>query len=146
MATITNTVRWATNVDELKRNLREGLDQIEATRAGAEKLVQSLGGDKLIAAAHRYAAAVQEIGGVAKLTTAEQARVNTVVEKAIEKYEALGTRAPKALYELADATQQAERNTGGLTGAFGQLFAAFEASSIVNRLGSAVLDFGRQAV
>jgi len=146
MATITNTVRWATNVDELKRNLREGLDQIEATRAGAEKLVQSLGGDKLIAAAHRYAAAVQEIGGVAKLTTAEQARVNTVVEKAIEKYEALGTRAPKALYELADATQQAERNTGGLTGAFGQLFAAFEASSIVNRLVSAVFDFGRQAV
>jgi hypothetical protein len=106
MAIITNTVRWSTNVDELKRNLKSGLDQIEATRAGAEKLVQSLGGDKLIAAAHKYAAAVQEIGGVSSLTRQEQERVNAVVEKAIAKYEALGKTAPSALRELAAATKQ----------------------------------------
>jgi hypothetical protein len=106
MATISNYVRWATNTEELKRNLKEGLDSIEATRAGANKLVESLGGDKLIAAAHRYAAAVQEIGGVSNLTRQEQERVNAVVEKAIAKYEALGKTAPAALRELAAATKQ----------------------------------------
>jgi hypothetical protein len=111
MAVITNTIRWASNTEELKKNLREGLNQIEVTRAGAEKLAQTLGGDRLIMAAHRYAAAVQEIGGVARLTEAEQARVNAVVTKAIEKYQLFGKEAPAALRELAAATKAAGQDT-----------------------------------
>jgi hypothetical protein len=106
MATISNYVRWATNTEELKRNLKEGLDSIEATRAGAEKLVQSLAGDKLIAAAHRMAAAIQEVGGVTKLTAAEQERANVLIEKALEKYRVLGQQAPLALRQLAEATKK----------------------------------------
>jgi TP901 family phage tail tape measure protein len=111
MATISNYVRWASNTEELKRNLKDGLNQIEATRAGAEKMVQALGGDKLIAAAHKYAAAVQEMGGAAALTRAEQDRVNVVVTKALEKYQALGKEAPTALRELAAATKNVEQES-----------------------------------
>ena len=88
MATIVNTIRWASNTDELKRNLKEGLNQIEATRAGAERMVKSLSGDKLTQAAHNFAAAVQQLGGAEKLTNAERERGNALLTKAIEKYQA----------------------------------------------------------
>src|SRR5438034_1374551 len=51
-------VKWAENTSELKAALKSGTDQIHATRAAAEKMVQALSGDNLIAAAHRYTAAV----------------------------------------------------------------------------------------
>jgi hypothetical protein len=146
MPTITNSVRWATNTEELRANLKQGLDQIEATRAGAEKMVQALGGDKLMAAAHRYAVAVQEIGGVTKLTTAEQERVNAVVQKAIEKYAALGQTAPTALRELAAATKQADQAGGLLASTFGQVLAGFSAASLLNRAVSTLTDLGSEAL
>jgi hypothetical protein len=107
MSEIVNVVRWSDNTEELKRNLSQGLDQIEATRAGAEKLAQSLGGDKLIAAAHRYVAAVEEAGGASNLIESNQARVNAVLTKAIEQYTALGKTAPTAMLALAEATKKA---------------------------------------
>ena len=42
MATISHIVRWADNTAELKKNLAQGIDQIEALRSSAEKMVQSL--------------------------------------------------------------------------------------------------------
>ena len=144
MATITNYVRWASNTEELRRNLKEGLDSIEATRAGAEKLVQSLGGDKLIAAAHRMAAAVHEVGGAAKLTAAEKDRVNAVVTKAIEKYQALGKEAPAALKQLADATQKASHESE-LLGRLTQQLAGADTIANAQRYAAAVQQIGGAA-
>ncbi len=111
MATISAVVRWADNTGELTRNLKEGLNQIEATRASAEKLVQSLSGDKLIASAHRMVAAITEIGGATKLTAGEQERANALLTKAIEKYESLGKQAPDAMRQLAEATKATQAHT-----------------------------------
>ena len=111
MATLTNFVRWADNTPELRRNLAQGLDQIEAVRAGAERMVQSLGGEKLIRAAHNAAAAVQQLGGATKLTANEQERIHGLVSRAIEKYQALGKEAPSALRQLAEATKAQEPPT-----------------------------------
>ncbi len=91
-------VRWSDNTDELKGHLKEGLNQIEATRASVDKLVKSLGGDNIIAAAHKYAAAVQEVGGAAKLTASNQERVNSVMSKAVDQLE----RAGKGSSDLAN--------------------------------------------
>jgi len=99
-------IRWADNTDQLRANLKEGLNQIEATKAAADRMTQSLGGSKLMAAAHNFAAAVQQIGGVEKLTNAERERGNALLDKAIEKYRVLGQTAPKALRDLAAATKQ----------------------------------------
>jgi hypothetical protein len=99
-------IRWADNTNQLRANLRQGLDQIEATKAAADRMTQSLGGGKLIAAAHNFAAAVQQIGGVERLTNAERERGNALLDKAIEKYRVLGQTAPKSLRDLAAATKQ----------------------------------------
>lgn len=98
-------IRWSDNTADLTKNLKEGANQIEATRASAEKMVQSLSGDKLIAAAHKYTAAVQQIGGAEKLSATEKERINSLLTKAIEKYTALGQVAPTAMQQLANATK-----------------------------------------
>jgi hypothetical protein len=102
----TINVRWADNTKDLAANLKEGLNQIEATKAAADRMVASLKGDKLIAAAHTFVAAVKELGGADKLTNAERERGNALLTKAIEKYRVLGQVAPAALKDLAAATQQ----------------------------------------
>jgi hypothetical protein len=74
-------------------------------------MVQALSGDKLFAAAHRMAAAISEIGGVTKLTAAEQQRANDLIGKAIEKYQALGKEAPTALKDIYEATTKADESS-----------------------------------
>src|SRR5436190_19964844 len=94
---VTINVRWADDTKQLAANLREGTDAITATKASVDKLVQSLGGDKLITAAHRMVAAIGEIGGAEKLTNAERERTNALLDKAIQKDAALGKDAPSAM-------------------------------------------------
>ncbi len=104
-------IRWADNTATLKANLAQGLQQIEATRASAEKMAQSLGGQNIIAAAHKYAAAVELIGGAAKLTAANQERVNAVMTKAVDVLNAAGkggSDLAKHFQSLADQTKHAE--------------------------------------
>lgn len=118
-------VRWTDNTEQLKKNLQEGLNQIEANTAAVAKMVQSFKGEKLIEAAHKYAAAVREIGGAEKLNASEKERINNLVTKAIEKYELFGKTAPKALHDLADATKQAAAPTESLNVSFGKLVGSF---------------------
>jgi hypothetical protein len=146
-------IRWSDNTKELQAHLAEGLNQIEATRAGTERLVQSLSGDKLIAAAHKYAAAISEIGGVEKLTAAERERSNAVIQKAIDKYTALGQTAPQALQDIAAATKKVttetslfEKTASSLGGAFGQVFAGLTAANLVSTGIGALKSFTTDAI
>ncbi len=118
-------VRFTDNVKDLRKNLQEGLDQIEATKASVERLVKSLAGDNLVIAAHKYAAAVKEIGGVERLNASEKERINNLVTKAIEKYELFGKVAPQALHDLANATKQAAEPTENLSVSFTKLVGSF---------------------
>jgi hypothetical protein len=120
MATITNTIRWASNSAELAANLKMGLDQIEATKAAAEKMVQTLSGDRLIAAAHKTVAALTEIGGASKLTAAEAERNFSLIDRAIQKLELTSRTVPTAMLQMRDALkdvvraqEDASRATGG---------------------------------
>jgi hypothetical protein len=144
MATINAMIRWADNTDELKRNLAEGLDQVEALRAGADRMVKSLGGEKLLQSANNLTAAVDKIGGAAKLTEAEQARVNATLTKAIDKYEALGKTAPPAMLALQKATEQHPSLLNRITTALGPLGTAMAAAFSVTAViaaGKKVIDF-----
>ena len=145
MATLTHVIRWADNTAELKRNLSQGLDQIEAVRKSAEGMAKSLGGENLLRAAHNLTAAVTQIGGAAKLTESEKVKLNATLQKAIDKYAALGQTAPAAMRELLTATQKtgppldelpkkitlAERAAGLAKSTFGQMFAAFSVAHLV---------------
>ncbi len=117
----TINIRWADNTEQLRNNLKQGIDQIEATRASAEKMARSLGGDNLIRAANNYVAAVNQIGGANKLTADRQEQVNRVVTKAIEQYTVLGKTAPAAMVALAEATKKAEAPTAGLSTGLGKI-------------------------
>ena len=108
-------VRVAATIEELRKNLAEGVSQIETTTAAMGKLAASFSGDKLIQSAQNVVAAVNEIGGASRLTEAEQARVNATLEKALEKYRVLGREAPPGMQKLADETRRVDTASGGLT-------------------------------
>lgn len=141
MATISHVIRWADNTKELQTHLKEGLNQIEAVRSSAEKMAKSLGGDNLLRAAHNMTAAVTELGGAARLTAQEKERVNALVQKAIDKYAALGKTAPRAMLDLAEATRSAEAPTTALTGKMVAL-----GSAIGTFLGNAIYDLARRGL
>ncbi len=101
MATITNNVRWADNTVDLKRNLLQGIDTIDAMKRSVDRTAESLGGSGLFRAANTTTAAIQQMGGATKLTAAELDQANTKIDKAIEKYDALGRTAPTAMRELS---------------------------------------------
>lgn len=98
-------------------NLRDQWLQFAASYQKSAKEVgaalNNFSGDRVIREATTYAKVVQEIGGVSRLTTAEQAQLNRVVTEAIEKYRALGRQAPSDLLAIQDATKGATQNSGG---------------------------------
>uniref|UniRef100_A0A6M3J714 Putative tail protein n=1 Tax=viral metagenome TaxID=1070528 RepID=A0A6M3J714_9ZZZZ len=73
------------------------------------RMSNSLSGTKIISQATLMTEAVNRVGGASTLTAREQARVNATVTEGIAKYQALGQTAPKAMTDLAAATQK----TGG---------------------------------
>src|SRR4030095_2907798 len=157
-------IRWSDNTEELKKHLKEGLNQIEATRAGAAKMVQALSGTNLIQAAHNRAAAIKEIGGATKLTGAEAERASNLIQKAIDKYKALGQVAPQALHDVqaelkkvVDAQDDANKKTdalgagfekmaGSWTGSFTRLVGACAGVTLIDRAVSGLIDLGKAAI
>lgn len=116
MPTLSANIKWTTNLDELRKELKSGSDQLVVLQSSAEKTIRSLGGEGIMRAAHNAAAAIQELGGANKLTGAEQDKVNSLMDRAIAKYAALGQTAPTALKDLAAATERVEAPTSRLTG------------------------------
>lgn len=105
----------STSADEFKKAVK-GVET-ETLRAGksVEGMARSLGGTKLLQTANDLTLAVQKVGGAAKLTDAEKARLNTTISKAIDKYTALGKVAPQAMQDLERATRRVEQPTNTLS-------------------------------
>jgi hypothetical protein len=117
-SSFTAAMRDAAKAPEAVEKSVSGLSgEVQKLTPLAEKMVKSLGGDKLLYQANSLTAAVTKLGGASRLTEAEQARVNATVTKAIDKYAALGKQAPIALHDLAAATKPAEQETNRLNDA-----------------------------
>lgn len=138
-------IRVAATIAELKANLAEGKSQIETTTAAMTKLAASFSGDRIIQAAHNVTAAVNEIGGVSKLTDAEMARVNSTLEKALDKYRVLGKEAPAGMRELAEATRGATTSGEGLSSWLGKTNGLLAAFGLTLSVG-AIVQFGRSVL
>lgn len=103
-------------------------ETIKLTQQG-ERMARAFSGDKMLASANQLTAAVAKVGGAAKLTEAEQRRVNAQLTEAIAKYQALGRQAPASMLALQRATAQVDVATSkwgsrltqvsGLLSAFG---------------------------
>lgn len=113
-------------------------NEVKKLTPQAERMVKAFQGDKLLYQANNIVAAVTKLGGAQKLTQAEQARVNSTLTASIAKYTALGQTAPKAMVDLAKATQ-------GTTGPLSTMNAHLKSSiGLTAGLGAAVGTFAAQ--
>lgn len=148
-------------MDAAKKNARElggewkqaavDLRQFSAQYQAAARQVSSMTadflGDRSIANANHMVTAIRNVGGASKLTASEQARVNSTVKEAIEKYRALGQTAPKAMLDLEAATRRAQQPTSFLTTKMVALGAAVGtfASTMAIQAGRALAGFVRNS-
>jgi hypothetical protein len=91
--------------------IAKGLSKAEEGTRGLGLALSRLGGGQVIGHANTLVRAVGELGGVAKLTRAEQEKLNATLTAALEKYQALGREAPAQMRRIATETQAALKPT-----------------------------------
>jgi hypothetical protein len=124
------------------------LKDFQSGAAGVEKALSRVGdsfsGRKVLQEATLAVKAVTDLGGTAKLTSAEQARLNTTVTEAIAKYKALGLQAPADMQRIAKETKQTESVMDAIKAKLGGLgpviASAFSVAAVV-AAGKKVIDY-----
>jgi hypothetical protein len=115
-----------------------------ASKVGPQlnRMVDQFSGRKLIQDAEIMVRAIDEIGGVSKLTSKELASMAGKASEASEKMRALGMEVPKGLQDIADKAKPASDGLGSvlgnLKGIAGALGIGFSIGSVVN-LGKEIL-------
>src|SRR5688572_25640162 len=99
---------------DAKATMRDLSRSIAKTQADINKQAFTFSGRQQFADAAKLTVAIQQVGGAAKLTASEKARVNAQLTEAIAKYRVLGQQAPAAML----ATEKATRGATTATGAF----------------------------
>jgi tetratricopeptide (TPR) repeat protein len=119
--TLQSQIKWVTNIEDFQKAVESGTNAVVINTTKVDKLTKSLGGEGLFAAVNNYAAAIERAGGVETLSAAQKERINGLVDKAIEKYQALGQVAPAHMLALADATKVGDQATTGWLGSLAAL-------------------------
>lgn len=122
-------------VDQSTDKMGSSFDGLHVRIQRVNTLAKEFGGGAVIQKAEEYAGAVAKIGGAAKLTESEQAKVNRVVTEAIQKYQALGMTAPKAMLDLQEATKKVVPPTEDMGNSLGSM--ATKAKNLAGMLGIA---------
>lgn len=99
-------VRIAANLEELKKAMADGTRIISTTTDGMRKLASSLEGAPLERQAHNITAAINEIGGVTKLTDAEAKRLLGTLDAWLAKSKLIGREVPSDLLQTRDALRK----------------------------------------
>lgn len=92
------------DVKELAGKLQK---ELEPNQRRVNAAVRDFLGTTEIRRAQEYAAAIDKIGDVSKLTAADQKKVNAAITEAINHYKVLGLEAPKNLVGIQKATERA---------------------------------------
>lgn len=126
------------SIDKVEAKLESAGDTAQKVSRQLKDLEASFAGDKIVKSADNTAKAIERVGGVTKLTEAEQKRANRTIQEAIEKYGLLGRDAPVAVQrvarELADASRPAgffKSNLDSIKSAALGAFAGFSAAGIM---------------
>lgn len=141
---------FTTAVAQAETKLREFEQGSARVEGQINRMVDSFSGRKVVSEATLMVSAVERVGGAAKLTEAEQARVNRTTADAILKFQAFGEKAPAAMVALEQATrkipepvEQVNTRMVALGTAIGQ-FVGNAAWSAVSRLTDGVMNFAAQ--
>ncbi len=121
-----------TKADAYITDLSAGADRA-GTRLNA--MQDSLSGKVLVQQATLAAEAVQRVGGVSQLTTAELQKLGAQAQQAVEKLQAMGKDVPAGIQKIADASKAVQQETTSLVGSLGHVASAlgiaFSAEAIV---------------
>jgi hypothetical protein len=152
---------------DFQRAAQEATTKLVTFETGAAKAAAALGrmetslsGKKLIQDATLMAQAVENIGGISKLTGDELQKVGAQAQAAADKMIRMGLEVPPKIQNIADAAKAAEAalekvttTTGGTSKAaaflgstFTQVFGALSVSGLVNKAVGALTDLATQAV
>ena len=138
-------VRVAARLDEFRRNIAEGVAQIETTRSALSRMASGFDPAILIQRAGATVAAIQQVGGATMLTAEQQARATRTIDEGVAAYLRLGKDVPPGMQALADSMRAPEEKTSLLTSAVGRLTAAFTVASLIDRAVGALIGFGIEA-
>lgn len=111
----TDVRRAVQELDVLRNKYADFAKQWLKITSEAGKAMVNLTGDRLIAQANAYTQVIERMGGVSKLTQAEQAKANKLLGEAIAKYQVLGEKVPPALQKIFDQTKQISQQKGFIT-------------------------------
>lgn len=99
---------FSASFDKLEAAVNKATITVKTFETGAKNaaksmntMAESFSGAKIQAEALKAAKAVESIGGVTKLTAAEQVKLIDTVERANDKYAALGQTAPAAIQKIS---------------------------------------------
>jgi hypothetical protein len=106
----------------------EATRKTEAAAEAQKKLRDQMFGTEHITKANEYQLALGGIQNLTKMTTEEQAKLNTEVGLAIEAYKRMGKEAPPELNKLYSATVSIGTVTGGLGSEWGNVGTKFDVS------------------
>lgn len=109
------------SVDRVEAKLGEAGAAAQKTSRQLESLEASFAGEKITRTAENMATAINKVGGVTKLTAAEQTRANKAIQEAIDKYGVLGREAPASIQKLARELDQAGKSGTGFSGVLGNI-------------------------
>jgi hypothetical protein len=119
---------------EFDQAMKSSTDKVETFSRTANKF----SGTALFKQADQYAASVQKLGGIAKLTATEQSTLNRTLGDAVAKYTALGKDVPPHIAALhaqtklaAGGTTQMAAATKGLGGALGGMLPLLGVGALV---------------
>lgn len=133
---------FATAVDKAQAQLRSFETGASKVEKSLSRMTDSFSGRRVIQEATLTAKAIDEIGGVSRLTENELKRVSSQAQEAAAKLKAMGMDVPPGIQKIADATKNVDGAFGGLKGALGSvngLLGAFGVGLSV----SAVVGFGK---
>jgi hypothetical protein len=133
----------STSVQELGKALQRDL---EPRQKAVNNAVRDFLGGTEIRKAEEFAQAIQKIGGVSKLTEADQQKVNRAVNQALDHYRALGTQAPDHLKKLEAETRKVGTSTGLLESQWVKMTAAFSAGMLLDRALTGLVSFGKSVI
>jgi len=144
------TATFAADFSSFSTAVQKAEVELRSFEDGAGKVEKALGrigdnfsGRKVIQEAQLTAKAIEDIGGVSRLTENELQRVATQAQEAVAKMKALGLEVPQGIQKIADAAKSTQSGFADLLGPLGQannLLGLFGAGLSVG----AVVGFGRE--
>jgi hypothetical protein len=147
------------NLSALRAEMAKGEAIIATTTGALKRMGDSYSGASTIANANAAMLQIDKLGGITKLTEAEQRRLHSTLGEGIAKYQALGQTAPQAMQAMHSATQKVNEETAktpslmqGVEGRMSALgvaagtFLGNMAWNAVSKLGSEMGEFAKRGL